>query len=125
MTYTVKFSHPHFPEDHVFGIEGLGRLTNDGTPVEVSEENEQAFRDAHDGVGIEEAFSEDPFVTVEGGSALSEPAKEPEINPDSVLANKAEEEEESQEATTPTFLQTTSSKPTTPSTTEDTEGSET
>ena len=33
----VSMKHPHFPDDTVFGLEGVGQLTNDNTPVDVDD----------------------------------------------------------------------------------------
>lgn len=61
----VSMKHPHFPEDAVFGIEGVGQLTNDGTPIEVDEEEFER----RTGSKLEDAFANDATVTVEGSSS--------------------------------------------------------
>jgi hypothetical protein len=58
----VSMKHPHFPPDMEFGVNGVGSLKNDGSPVEVDEDEFQA----RTGVSLQDAFGSDPAITVEG-----------------------------------------------------------
>lgn len=70
----VSISHPHFPPDTVFGVEGVGQLTNDGTPVEVDSEEYQGLM----GRSLEDAFANDAIINVEGMKPVR-PAQETQL----------------------------------------------
>ncbi len=69
MPYTVKFEHPHFPEDYEFAVSGLGLIPN-GCTLEVDADMEHLFV-ASRGMTIEDAFKDSPEVTLSGSTALS------------------------------------------------------
>jgi flagellar capping protein FliD len=69
MSYTLKFEHPHFPDEQEFGLNDLGVVKNGGS-LEVDEDQERQFI-ASQGKSIEDAFSNNPLVTLSGSSAIS------------------------------------------------------
>jgi flagellar capping protein FliD len=69
MGYSLKFEHPHFPDEHVFGLNDLGIVKNGGT-LEVDEDQERQFV-ASQGKSIEDAFKSNPLVTLSGSSEIS------------------------------------------------------
>jgi hypothetical protein len=68
MSYTLTFSHPHFPDGIPFNIGNLGSVPNGGT-LEVDEEMERFYIMTH-GVTLEDGFNDDATVTLAGTSAL-------------------------------------------------------
>lgn len=70
----VSMNHPHFPPEQEFGISGVGVLTNDGTPVEVDEDDYKAIT----GMSLEDSFSGSAVIDVEGLKKKNFDEKEPE-----------------------------------------------
>ncbi|SRR6266496_3056878 len=68
MGYTLKFSHPHFPEGTEFNVGNLGRVPNGGSLV-IDEEAERLFLMSN-GVTLADSFKGDDSVTLTGSSAL-------------------------------------------------------
>ena len=96
MTLKVKYQHPHFPDGQLVGVYPFGQLENGGEAVDISEEAEQQFVDEN-GVGVEEAFADDPHVTVEGSASATVPESEPVV--------EAIEQPQPETGITPEFLQ--------------------
>lgn len=69
MAYSLKFEHPHFPEDKEFSIDFIGMVKN-GESIEVSEDQERLFI-ASNGRTIEDAFKGNASIEVSGSSSLS------------------------------------------------------
>src|SRR4051812_31237605 len=70
MGYTLKFEHPHFPDDYEFAINGLGVIKN-GSTLEIDEEHERLFI-AERGLSLEDAFSSrEGIATLTGNSTIS------------------------------------------------------
>src|SRR6266404_3504045 len=69
MAHELKFEHPHFPEGTVFVISGLLEVAN-GQSIGIDEDAERFFV-GNTGLTVEDAFADDPTVTVTGSSELS------------------------------------------------------
>lgn len=63
---TLTMEHPQFPPDYEFGIPSIGLVKNDGTPLEVTEEQEAAFEVTY-GAPLHEYYA-DSMVKVNSGS---------------------------------------------------------
>jgi|SRR6516165_5269081 hypothetical protein len=96
MGYTLKVEHPHFSPETVFAISSLGAAKN-GETVEVSEESERLFMTER-GIPVEDAYKDDPLVTVSGSSALDQE----EIDALTTVVPVEEEAETAQTAETET-----------------------
>ncbi len=69
MAHELKFEHPHFPEGTIFAISGLPEVAN-GQSIGIDEDAERFFV-GNTGLTVEDAFADDPTVTVTGSSELS------------------------------------------------------
>ncbi len=69
MAHELKFDHPHFPEGTIFAISGLPEVAN-GQSIGIDEDAERFFI-GNTGLTVEDAFADDPTVTVTGSSELS------------------------------------------------------
>ena len=69
MAHELKFNHPHFPEGTIFAISGLPEVAN-GQSIGIDEDAERFFV-GNTGLSIEDAFADDPTVSVTGSSELS------------------------------------------------------
>jgi hypothetical protein len=99
MSYTLKFSHPHFPEGMEFNVNNLGRVPNGGS-LEIDEDMERGFMMIN-GVPLEDTFKDDVMVELTGTSELDQSEKDAILeffNPPEVEAPVVEED-----GTTPDF----------------------
>jgi hypothetical protein len=69
MGYTLRLDHPHFPEGTIFAVSGLPEMEN-GKSIGIDEDGERFFV-ANVGLSVEDAFANDPTVSVSGSSDLS------------------------------------------------------
>jgi hypothetical protein len=91
MALTIKFEHPHFPEDTEFSFNDLGVVKNGGT-LTVDEDAERAFI-ATRGMTVEDAFKTNTGASVGGVSSLSTDEKNQlvaQANPVPVKKNEAQ-----------------------------------
>jgi len=70
MGFTLTVNHPEFPPETVFSVNYLGAAPN-GSSFDVDEEQERAFITAY-GVPVDQAFANNPTVTLSGSSTLTQ-----------------------------------------------------
>jgi len=68
----VSMEHPHFPPEQEFGVYGVGLLTNDGTSVDVDDDDFLA----QTGNTLEDALAGDAVISVQGGKKNPPPEEE-------------------------------------------------
>lgn len=107
MSYTLKFSHPHFPEGMEFNVNNLGRVPNGGS-LEIDEDMERGFMMIN-GVPLEDTFKDDVMVELTGTSELDQSERDAILeffNPPQVEVPVEANTPDFGEPTTPPFLAT-------------------